>query len=31
MIRGDVYKIKFKEPDKVRPALILTGTEASKN
>ncbi len=28
MIRGDVYKIKFKEPDKVRPALILTRTEA---
>jgi mRNA interferase MazF len=28
MIRGDVFKIKFKEPDKTRPALILTRTEA---
>lgn len=28
MIRGDVYLIKFKEPDKRRPALILTRTEA---
>ena len=24
MVRGDVYWIKFKEPDKRRPALILT-------
>lgn len=28
MNRGDVYHIKFKEPDKKRPALILTRTEA---
>jgi Growth inhibitor len=28
MIRGDVYLVKFKEPDKQRPALILTRTEA---
>jgi mRNA interferase MazF len=28
MIRGDVYTIKFKSPDKERPALILTRTEA---
>lgn len=28
MNRGDVYLIKFKEPDKRRPALILTRTEA---
>ena len=28
MIRGDVYSIKFKTPDKIRPALILTRTEA---
>lgn len=31
MIRGDVYLIKFKEPDKKRPALILTRTEAISN
>jgi len=31
MIRGDVYLIKFKEPDKKRPALILTRTEAIPN
>ena len=24
MVRGDVYWIKFKEPDKRRPALIIT-------
>lgn len=28
MNRGDVYLVKFKEPDKKRPALILTRTEA---
>ncbi len=28
MNRGDVHKIKFKEPDKIRPALILTRTGA---
>ncbi len=31
MIRGDIYFIKFKEPDKKRPALILTRTEAIPN
>lgn len=28
MNRGDVYLIKFKEPDKRRPAVILTRTKA---
>jgi mRNA interferase MazF len=28
MIRGDVYWHKFKEPDKKRPVLIITRTEA---
>lgn len=28
MRRGDIYWIKFKEPDKKRPALILTRDEA---
>jgi|SRR5215213_39742 len=31
MIRGDVYLIKFREPDKKRPALILTRNEAIPN
>ena len=31
MIRGDVYLIKFREPDKKRPALILTRTGAIKH
>ena len=30
MIRGEVRLIKFKEPDKTRPALILTRTGAIK-
>ena len=28
MIRGDVYYITFKQPDKRRPALILTRNSA---
>ncbi len=28
MNRGDVYRHKFKEPDKTRPVLILTRNEA---
>src|SRR2546423_1081401 len=28
MNRGDVFLVKFKEPDKRRPAVILTRTEA---
>jgi mRNA interferase MazF len=28
MVRGDIYWIKFKEPDKVRPALIITRSSA---
>lgn len=28
MIRGDIYWIKFKEPDKLRPALIITRNSA---
>ena len=30
MIRGDVFWHKFKEPDKKRPVLIITRTEAIK-
>ncbi len=28
MVRGDVYWIRFKEPDKPRPALIITRNSA---
>lgn len=28
MIRGDVYWIKFREPDKLRPAVIITRDSA---
>ena len=28
MIQGDIYWIKFKEPDKLRPALIITRNSA---
>ncbi len=28
MNRGDIYRHKFKEPDKTRPVLILTRNEA---
>jgi mRNA interferase MazF len=31
MIKGDVYWINFKTPDKKRPALILTRSSAIKN
>ncbi|MGD9561745.1 MAG: type II toxin-antitoxin system PemK/MazF family toxin [Pyrinomonadaceae bacterium] len=28
MVKGDIYWIKFKEPDKLRPALIITRNSA---
>lgn len=28
MVRGDVYWIRFKKPDKLRPAVILTRNSA---
>ncbi|MBX3243204.1 MAG: type II toxin-antitoxin system PemK/MazF family toxin [Acidobacteria bacterium] len=28
MVRGDIYWIKFKQPDKTRPALIITRNSA---
>jgi mRNA interferase MazF len=28
MVRGDIYWITFKEPDKIRPALIITRSSA---